>query len=291
MAKIRYPLHQSPLYKVLGMGQLERVLSIEIQSLRRLLAPRNYRVWLNEKGREIQQPLHWLAKVHNRIAHLLSKIELPDFLYSQKGRSYIDNATQHCNPHPLGKTDITGFYTNTTHAMVRRMFTELFKCAGDVATVLADICCYNQKHLPTGSTLSGRVAFFAALPMFNAVEDLTRATGSRMTVYVDDITVSGPRVTKKLMSEVCQVIRRHGLRTKKAKTKTFAPKSVKPVTGVVVSQWGIRLPNFRHKRIWEVRQALREAPTNERKSLLRSLRGRLQEARQITNASNINSSS
>lgn len=287
MANALYPIHQSPLYKVVGMGQLEKVLRIEIQGLPRLLTDRNYRVWLNEKSREIQQPTRWLAHVHKRIAILLSRIELPHYLFSRKGRSYIDNAKQHCNSHPLGKTDITKFYTSTTRAMVRRMFTNIFKCAGDVANVLADICCYRQIHLPTGSTLSGRVAFFAALPMFETVQKIAQESGSVMTVYVDDITVSGAKVTKRLMADVRQVVRHHGLRTKNSKTKTFAQNSFKPVTGIIVCQDEIRLPNSRHKLIWEARQALRKTVSSERQQLLRALRGRLQEANQVKMASSI----
>jgi hypothetical protein len=283
MANMRYPLNQSPLYKIVGLGRLEKVLSIDLDSLPRLLSSDNYRVWKNEREREIQQPIRWLAQVHNRIGHLLSRIELPDYLFSQKGRSYIDNAKQHCNAYPLAKTDITKFYTSTTRSMVRKMFVDVFKCAGDVSEILADICCYRQEHLPTGSALSGRVAFFSALPMFNNIEKLALETGSRMTVYVDDITVSGPLVTKKLISDVRGLVRQHGLKTKRAKTKTFAQNSVKSVTGVIVVQNQVRLPNSRHKRIWDTLQSLKEVAPNKREELLRSLRGRLQEAKQIKN--------
>lgn len=40
------------------------MLRIDVSKLDRLLAPENYRVWTNDKGREIQQPLKWLAQVH-----------------------------------------------------------------------------------------------------------------------------------------------------------------------------------------------------------------------------------
>lgn len=282
MDKIRYPLDQSPLFKIIGLGRLEQVLNIELKNLPRLLSPNNYRVWMNKKEREIQQPVRWLAQVHNRIGRLLSRISLPDYLFSQKGRSYIDNAKQHCNPYPLGKTDISKFYASTTHDMVRRMFTNIFKCAGDVSKILADICCYKQAHLPTGSTLSGRVAFFAAFPMFTSIENLANETGSRMTIYVDDITFSGPLVTKKFMSDVRAVVRQHGLKTKRAKTNTFAQNSVKSVTGLIVVNDGVRLPNNRHKLISETRQSLKAATPDKRPELFRSLRGRLQEAKQIS---------
>lgn len=281
MANSRYPLHQSPLYKIVGLGRLEAVLRIDVSKLDRLLAPENYRVWINDKGREIQQPLKWLAQVHKRIGNFLSRIELPDYVYSQKGRSYADNAKQHTGNFPLGKTDISKFYPSTTRQMVWRMFTNEFKCANDVADILADICCYQQKHLPTGSSLSGRVAFFAARPMFDAASNIANESGSRMTVYVDDLTLSGPLVTKRLLVKVRQVVRRHGLRTKNAKTKTFPAEAPKTVTGAIIVGDNVCLPNSRHKKIWEARRSIREASESDREKLVRSLRGRLQEANQI----------
>lgn len=281
MAKGRYPLHQSPLYKIVGLGKLETVLGIKVEKLDRLLAAENYRVWINLKGREIQQPIKWLAHVHKRIGGLLARIELPSYVFSQKGRSYADNAKYHANGEPLGKTDISGFYTSTTRHLVWRMFARDFQCAKDIANILADICCYKQLHLPTGSPLSGRIAFLAAKPAFDRVADMAVENNSRMSLYVDDITLSGPGVTKSLISDVRQVIRQHGLRTKKSKTKTFAAGAAKTVTGAVVLGAEVRLPNGRHRKIWETRKLLRMAAPAERLSLSRSLRGRLQEAKQI----------
>ncbi|MDQ1817748.1 reverse transcriptase family protein [Massilia sp. CCM 9210] len=281
MAKCLYPLNQSPLYKIVGLGKLEAVLGIDVTKLDRLLSPDNYRVWINAKGREIQQPLKWLAYVHKRIGNLLARIELPEYVFSKKGRSYVDNAKYHTGNYPLGKTDISSFYPSTTRQMVWRMFSGDFECANDVADILADICCYRQAHLPTGSSLSGRVAFFAARSMFDSVSVIANSTASRMSLYVDDITLSGPSVSKSILADVRQVIRQHGLKTKKSKTKTFPADSPKMVTGAVVVADEVCLPNSRHKKIWETRQAIREAAPSERVILSRSLRGRMQEAQQI----------
>lgn len=280
-ANRRHPIHASRLYKIVGKGQLETLLGIQLEHLDRLLSPENYRVWINKKDREIQQPINWLGSVHKRIGDLLARIEVPDYVYSQKGRSYVDNARQHTGNVPLGKTDISKFYPSTTRQMVWRMFSEDFKCAKDIADILADICCYQQKHLSTGSPLSGRIAFFSARKMFDEIHEKVGSSSSTMTLYVDDITLSGQDVTKKLISQVRQTVRRHGLRTKNSKTKTFAANAPKTVTGVVVVGDDVCLPNSRHKKIWEDRHALKSARGEEKKRLFKSLRGRLQEAKQI----------
>lgn len=277
----RYALHQSPLYRLRGKGQFEKVVGVAWSAVSKLLAPDCYRVWENDKGREIQQPIGWLGQVHGRIGKLLSRIELPDYLYSQKGRSYADNARQHVGSTPLIKTDIHKFYPSTTRQMVYRMFLVDFMCAEDVAHRLADICCYRQEHLPTGSALSGRVAFFAARHMFDDIAELAEGEQCRMTAYVDDVTISGPAATKKLLGEVRKVVSRYGYKTKQKKSKTYAATSVKVVTGAVVVERELRLPNERHRKIWQTKQELLRCGGEERAKLMRALRGRRQEASQI----------
>ncbi|MCP1174488.1 reverse transcriptase family protein [Ralstonia chuxiongensis] len=276
-----YPLDQSPLYRLRGKGQFERVLQVQWAAVDKLLSADNYRVWLNDKGREIQQPLGWLAHVHRRIGKLLARIELPDYVYSKKGRSYADNARQHVGATPLVKTDIHRFYPSVTRAMVYRLFANDFQCAEDVAHRLADICCYQREHLPTGSALSGRVAFFAARHMFDEIAEVAAEEQCKMTTYVDDVTVSGAAATKRLLGTVRRIVSKHGLNTKQRKSRTYAARSAKAVTGAVLVGDELRLPNERHRKIWEAKQAFAKATRKERPRILRTIRGREQEAQQI----------
>ena len=277
----RYPLDQSPLYRLRGKGQFETLLDLRWDMVKPLMTAEYYRVWLNDKGREIQQPIGKLASVHKRIGDLLSRIELPDYLYSQRGRSYADNARQHLGNVPLFKTDIHKFYPSTTWMMVYRMFVDDFECAEDVAHSLADVCCYQQRHLPTGSPLSGRIAFFAARHMFDAIARVAAREQCRMTAYVDDVTFSGDRATKTLMSEVRQVVHKHGLKTKEKKSRTYAANSPKTVTGAVIAGEELRLPNERHRKIQQARRELAAATGANKERSQRVLQGRLQEAKQV----------
>jgi len=277
----RYPLERSPLYRLCGKGKFEIVLRVQWDAVPKLLDVKHYRVWINEKGREIQAPHGWLAQVHKRIGELLARIELPDYLYSQKGRSYADNARAHRGNTPLIKTDISRFYPSVTRQAVFRMFLDDFECSVDVAHRLADVCCYKQMYLPTGSALSGRVAFFAAQHMFDEIADVVREAGCKMTVYVDDVVISGATATKTLLGKVRQIIRRHGLRTQNRKSKTYTSSAVKAVTGAVVVGDDVRLPNIRHLNIHRARQAIEAAAPADKERARRVLAGRLQEARQV----------
>ncbi|UYO94335.1 reverse transcriptase family protein [Pollutimonas sp. M17] len=277
----RYPLGRSPLYRLRGKGKFETVLGVQWDAMYKLLDVKYYRVWTNDKGRQIQAPHGWLAQVHKRIGVLLSRIQLPDYVYSQKGRSYADNARAHRGETPLIKTDISRFYPSVTRQAVFRMFMDDFECAVDVAHRLADICCYKQAHLPTGSPLSGRVAFFAKRHMFDEIADSAQSVGCKMTAYVDDVTVSGTKATKELLGAIRQTIGRHGLRTQGRKSKTYASGAAKIVTGVVVVRDEVRLPNSRHLNIHRARQAVQTAAPAELEHAQRVLAGRLLEASQV----------
>lgn len=277
----RYSIEQSALYKILGKGQFKSIIGIDWDSVPSLINANLYKVWLNEKKREIQQPIGKLEKIHRRIGDLLSRIELPDYLYSQRGRSYADNARQHVGEIPLVKTDIHKFYPSTTRAMVQRMFVEDFHCAADVAARLADLCCYRQAHLPTGSAVSGRIAFFAARQMFDDISNLAADHSCTMTAYVDDITISGEAAHKTLLGAVRKLVHQHGLKTKQAKSKTYSATAIKPVTGTMIAKDQLRLPNQRHQKIHEVRLELASASNFDKPRIQRALRGRIQEAKQI----------
>ncbi len=277
----RYPLNQSPLYRLRGKGQFASVVGITFAESLQLVDSNSYRVFVNQKNREIQHPTGHLKVVHGRIAALLKRIELPDYVFSQKGRSYVENARMHVDQTPLVKTDVSTFYPSTTHAMVWRMFSKLFDCADDIAGQLADICCYSRRHLPTGSPLSGYVAFFASQPMFDEVNDRAVTSGCLMTLFVDDIAISGTRANKQLLTQIRHVVRDHGHQTKDKKSLTFAATTVKTVTGVVVTAAEVKLPNRRHLAIRTARQQLADAPANDVLQLKKQLAGRILEARQI----------
>lgn len=287
----RYPLKCSPLYRLRGKGKFEAILRVQWEAIPKLRDVKHYRVWANDKGREIQAPHGWLFQVHKRIEVLLSRINLPDYVYSQKGRSYADNARAHRGNVPLIKTDISRFYPSVTRQAVFRMFLDEFECSVDVAHQLADICCYKQLHLPTGSPLSGRVAFFAMHHMFDEIAQTAQSVGCKMTVYVDDVTISGTAATKTLLGTVRQIIRRHGLRTQGRKSKTYASGAAKTVTGVVVVRDEVRLPNYRHLNIHHARQAVQTATPSELAHAQRVLAGRLQEASQVLKPASADQSS
>lgn len=283
MVKRGYPLNQSPFYRLSNKRRLADLLGFDLKQFDALVGDENYHVFPNKQKRWIEHPIGALAPVHKKIASLLSRIALPNYLHSRRGRSYVSNAAAHAANAPLIKTDISSFYPSTSFGAVHDLFRLRFECSPDVAWHLARICCFQGKFLPTGSHLSGIVAFLAHQPMFDEIYALSARSGCTMTCYVDDIVLSGVGANKALLHKVRRVIARHGLTAKPSKSKVFEANVPKVVTGVVIGPDGLSVPNKQFKNMRLDRRLLkRTANPAKRERLINSISGRRQAMRQIT---------
>lgn len=284
----QYDLNQSPLFKLRGKNQLAHLLQVAYEDLAKMGTTEGYRVFPSEDGRRlIEAPIGPRLSLHKRLARIFAKIQTPDYVYAAKGRSYVDNGAAHAGMHPVVKTDVRQFFPSVSEQAIYRCFRYLFCISADVARVLAKVCCYNG-HLPTGSPLSGYLAFFAAKPMFDDVHAKCEGTGCRFTLYVDDITISGAPASRSLLADVVRTVEQHGFRIRNKKSVSYAPRACKSITGVIVTPDGIRLPNARHLKIREARQAIRSCPPEDVSrvaDLKLRLIGREREARQILSRS------
>lgn len=278
-----YPLNQSPLFKITSKKRLLKLLEVDILALSQLAYGDSYRDYVSDEGRPIQYPIGDLAIIHKKLAIFLSSIETPDYLTSKKGSSYIKNAGRHLGDIPLIKTDIAKFYPSIGFGYILRMFIDEFKCSTDVSWILAKLCSFKGQHLPTGSKISGYIAYFANRKMFDDLNQLAVENNCTMTCYVDDIIISGALANKTLLTKVRRVILRNGLITKDKKSKCYSAFATKKLTGCIVRGEKMYLPNIRHHKIALLRRELLvENDPIAYKRLESTLKGRLVEAKQIT---------
>ena len=192
---------------------------------------------------------------------------------TESGRVTIE----HRGKHPVGKTDLSRFFPSISEEKIIQMFRDVFICPKDVATVLGKICSYNG-HLPTGSYISGYIAFFCAKPMFDEIEKICTARNIKMTVFVDDITFSGTAVNQVFLQTIKRVIKRHGFICKRKKTKLYQASDTKKITGVILVGTSVRVPNSLHHKAYSARKLLKHSPN---KKLERSYIGQKQHHFQI----------
>ncbi len=282
-AKKNYPIDQCRLYTTKSPADLAARLNTTVAVLEELAKDQsNYKIFEigEQKKRKIEEPKPKLQRLHAHIHGLLSRVSTPDYLHSGiKGRSYLSNAKAHIGTGALIKIDVKKFFPSVPRSAIYDFFFRHLRCAGDVAGLLANILTID-KHLPTGSSASTLISYYAFKDMYDKIQRLADEHNLTVTSYVDDITISGTGATRKLMYEVRRIIGQYGLKTHKA--KYFAARRPKVVTGVVVANGEVRLPNRRHLLIKQDYGKFLAAQTSDEKlSVLAVLISRVHEAAQI----------
>lgn len=272
--RITYGLSASPLFKVWTPKRLALRLGFNDADLQQVSRRGLYRHFEID-GRECQQPLGLTRAVHDRVARLLSRIEVPAYLHSVRGLSYKSNAAEHVGDVPSVRLDIRKFYPSTKTLAIWNFFRYKLACSPNVATLFANICTCNGA-LPTGSPISSYLAYFANVDLFSSLAELAESVNCTMSVYVDDITFTGEHATGQLLDEAIQIVHRSHLRHNRYKSRVLSAGIPKRITGVIVTSTGIAVPNSRQKRIGEL---FRERATMQ--SIGTGLVGRLWEAAQI----------
>jgi hypothetical protein len=252
----KHSLNQSPFYKLKTKRKLIELLDISMAELSvSKKDTENYKVFdqvgASGKSRTIQHPKDQQTVIHNRIANLLTRIELPVYLHSgRKKHSHITNANQHLGSKRVLTTDIKSFFQSTTREMVFNFFYKKLCCSSDVADILSYICTYNS-HIPTGSQLSMPLAFWANIDMFEQLDNLSSSINIKMTVYVDDLTFSGEQVNRHFKSIVKKIIIANSQTPHPLKTKLFNKTDLKVITGVVIKGNKTLITNKQHKLIYQ----------------------------------------
>ena len=187
------------------------------------------------------------------MATILGRIMPPDFLYCPvKGRCYVSNAAQHIGNRVVRCVDIKKFFPSTPAYRVAWMFKTVFGCPSDIAGLLTKISTY-QGHLPTGSPLSPILAYFAFYELWNKISAFCSNRGYTLTIYVDDITISGPKVPLSDMWQVQKMIHGAGLRYHKEKGYFDTPAEI---TGVIVGSTGVKAPNRQLRKLHVAKRVL-----------------------------------
>lgn len=233
--------------------------------------------------RTVSAPRADLKAVQSRISDLLMRIRPPDWLFSPvKGRSYVDNARPHANAASVRLLDIEDFFPSCTGNKVVWFFKERMECSPDVVAILKGIVTKDDA-LPQGSPCSPILAYLCYIDMWEEIESLVNKAECDLSVYADDLTISGEKVPEKMIWGIKQILKRHGhsYHAGKERKKWHKPAEV---TGVIVRGDGLLLvPNRQHQATAKIRKKLAsKCSIEERAALQAQLLGRESQMKQIT---------
>nr|WP_294512108.1 reverse transcriptase family protein [uncultured Rhodopila sp.] len=282
----RYALDQSPLYKLANRKKLAGLLKISTCELRTLSRAANslYREFpvLKKNGgtRDVENPARQLKLVQARLARWLSRIAPPDYLFCPvKGRCYVGNAALHRGQRVVHCLDVRKYFPSTPARRVFWFFHKVMKCERDVAATLTALSTY-QGHLPTGSPLSPILAYYAHYDVWQAIASICREYGYKLSVYIDDVTVSGASICAAVLWRIKKEIHRSGLRYHKEKSYYDG---ISEITGVIVSGDRLNTPNRQHKKIVAIKAQIRATRRDvEAEKLREKLGGLYAQARQVS---------
>lgn len=277
----RYGIANSGLYRLRNRRALARLLQTDVRKLKSILSNKEAFYFrkeelVAEKLRSIQCPIGLLRRIHERLKALLNRLTLPDYLHAPRHKtSYITNAIAHADGPAVAKLDIKQFYPSVTSEHVFQFFKHRLQIVDDVAGLLTQIVTIDE-HLPFGSPASPILAFHAHRDLFDAVDALCEAKKLKCSLYVDDLTISGPHIPKSLIFDIRSAIQSRGLKAHKIKRSSLKRKAV--ITGIQLSKKGLAPSNKMHLRMKSSLQELDLMPDGEeRLKIVQRLLGQAQQ--------------
>ena len=288
----RHPLDQSKLYSIQSRAKLAALFGLTRTSLGAIVVmDRPYTSWPlrgerngKVKIRIIQQPRGGRREIHAYVSRALSRIAPPDFLFCPViRRSYVSNAVQHAGAKEIRTLDVKAYFASTPSNRVYWFFHTIMRCSSDVSAVLAKLLTAEndagEAFLATGSPVSPILSFFAFYDMWLAIAKIAKEANCVLTVYMDDITLSGDAVPERVVWLVRKQIHARGLHYHKERRFTG---HTAEITGTIIKGGKLQVPNRQLKKAYDTRTALEVTIDPEIVATLRArLRGLHDQRRQV----------
>lgn len=264
------PLAQKPTQKELAAllheskGDLVRLANYKEQFVVRREAVTGRK----QKVRRLAYPTGRLRQVHERIKFLLNKVRQPEYLFSpRKGRSQRDNVASHLGSRQFLTLDVRQFYPSTTFTMIKSWMIESLGMYEDVAGLIAHLCTIDGVA-SFGSPVTPVLCSLVHREMFDNIHALCVDQSLVLSVWVDDITISGDFIPGELIGNIRAIIARHGLKSHDVRYRT----GNRPVyvTGVGVVGNHLVAPNRMHLQIKEAWRSFYDAETFAERSTSRA---------------------
>lgn len=231
------------------------------------------------KVRPVRQATGALATLQGRISDLLQTLAWPEeFQGGIKQRSARTNAARHVGASHALQSDIKDFFPSVRPEMVYGAFVG-FGCSPDVARMLTRLTTFEHR-VPQGARSSTMVANLVLWHRtFARAAGAAAARSATLTLYVDDLTVSGQRSLAGLQSITESIFEQSGLPVKPEKTVVGVVTDRTVVTGYCPTSAGLTMPRG---YVLQVEQEIEDLASSastltavEREKRERSIRGRI----------------
>lgn len=206
----------------------------------------------NGGTRQILAPISALKIIQKKLNKVLLsvyKVKPPVHSFVQD-KSVLTNASVHVKRNYVLNIDLLDFFPSINFGRVRGLFMGKPYCLNPkVATILAQICCFND-CLPQGAPTSPIVSNMICAKMDSQLTQLAKKNRSDYTRYADDITFSTNKgrfpsdfavinelEQLELGKELVRIISDNGFKINPTKTRLRSRKQRQEVTGVTVNKF------------------------------------------------------
>jgi RNA-directed DNA polymerase len=234
MEKFKSPSNVIELAKVLGLA--ENDLSVLANA-----APSLYHTKREPKKRGgfriINPPFKHLKDVQKKILHaILNQIPTHQMLHSGPKTSTKSAAKEHVKQPVVIALDIQDFFPSVQTKTVCRAL-EASGFSNEVASLLARLTTHRGR-LPQGAPTSPAIARIVLCDVCEEFGTLLNSVSphARATIYVDDITISGPLGLERLIPTIISIFKRHGYSVNPSKIKSMTQSEEQIVLGLRVNR-------------------------------------------------------
>jgi hypothetical protein len=204
-----------------------------------------YECWYETKRsgvghRLIEHPHGELKAVQARINRLLQRLALPRIFHGcYAGTSILSNARHHRKDSWFLTFDLANYYKTIRPAKVYQGLVA-YHAAPDVARALTRLMTIKGR-VPQGAPTSPIAAVLAMLRLADRLSKLAQSFGSTVTVFGDNVCLSGPRRLASQKNTILKIAVTEGFRVRREKTVITEPGQDKPLPGVIIRSGRVTL--------------------------------------------------
>lgn len=218
----------------------------------KLKGKRYHKFSIPKKGggtREILAPCKSLKILQQKLNYIMSLIYRPKYNVHGfvKERGIVSNAKRHLNKKYILNFDLQNFFSSINFGRVRGVLMSFFKIGEQAATVIANICCY-ENSLPQGVPTSPILSNMICFKLDKLMQLIAKQHSCIYTRYADDLTFSTANnfFPKKLATiqdgvvslgdKIIKIVVENGFKVNQDKTRLTNNLHHMEVTGITVNE-------------------------------------------------------
>jgi hypothetical protein len=216
--------------------------------------------------------------IQKRIHKILSNYNFPLYMFGVvSGKSIEDNAKIHLGAKTVVTIDIKDCFPNTTYKKVFGMFRRELGFGTKVASLITKLVTY-KGNVPQGTHSSSAVVALCLFPMCQELNELCQKNKLKLSIWVDDISISGTG-SEKLIDNFITILSKYHYSCRHRKIKVWTGRQYKEITGTAINNNRLTVPKSKIKECNKIIIGLKKGSYD--KTIIPSLLGKLASIKQI----------